>query len=322
MAYKMLVNLVDLETSDPRNDEEEDSYDDDHADDDDDDDDDENNSLAPLYTTITTFTIMVSLIVLLLILAVYSLCQRKKRNAQRIFGLGMVEGLTEGWNITVICTNESNSENQIQLLCNLEIFICSSMDVSQEKFTIDQSSIQVPGIVFKARGEGAPNSLLASYSCQSKDWVNMSTVFSTVPDPNTTTVPVSQPGTISWHKSSKKQPTKPKEELESHLPKENKKDKPKTTKPGDCNKNPNGRGAWHRCTPPSPPSPSWSPSLCFCSFWLSTPSVKGKRETHKTTPPEEAVYTMKPVEETTYSTPIENLRGNPLVVSYLWCILF
>lgn len=159
-----------------------------------------------------------------------------------IFGLGMVEGLTEGWNITVICTNESNSENQIQLLCNLEIFICSSMDVSQEKFTIDQSSIQVPGIVFKARGEGAPNSLLASYSCQSKDWVNMSTVFSTVPDPNTTTVPVSQPGTISWHKSSKKQPTKPKEELESHLPKEKKKDKPKTTKPGDCNKNPNGRG--------------------------------------------------------------------------------
>ncbi|XP_077323190.1 uncharacterized protein LOC143956896 isoform X2 [Lithobates pipiens] len=44
----------------------------------------ENNevSFARLYTTISTFTIMASIIVLLLILAVYSLCQWKKRNAQ------------------------------------------------------------------------------------------------------------------------------------------------------------------------------------------------------------------------------------------------
>ncbi|XP_077323179.1 uncharacterized protein LOC143956890 isoform X2 [Lithobates pipiens] len=158
-----------------------------------------------------------------------------------LFGLGTVEGLTEGWNITVICTNESNSENQIQLLCNLELFICSSMDASQEKFTIDQSSIRLPGSVLKARGEGAPNSLPANYSCQNEDWV-VSTVFSTVPDPNTTAVPVSHPGTISWHKSSNNQPAKPREEIESHLPKEKRKRNSNSRKPNrNGNENSNRR---------------------------------------------------------------------------------
>ncbi|CAI9574725.1 unnamed protein product, partial [Staurois parvus] len=48
-------------------------------------------------------------------------------------------------------------------------------------------------------------STLANYSCQSRDGVNASAIFSTVPDPITTTSPVSHPGMNYWDESSKKQ---------------------------------------------------------------------------------------------------------------------
>ncbi|XP_040191647.1 uncharacterized protein LOC120924701 isoform X2 [Rana temporaria] len=67
-----------------------------------------------------------------------------------------------------------------------------------------------------------------------------------VSDPNATTVPASPPGTIYWSKP----PTEPKEDLESGVPKEKRKDEQKAThsnrngnkKTKNCDKNPNKKG--------------------------------------------------------------------------------
>ncbi|XP_072269726.1 uncharacterized protein [Pyxicephalus adspersus] len=89
-------------------------------------------------------------------------------------------------NITVRCTNQGNSKNEIQLWCNMEKLACSSMEASREIITIERPSVQQSyrKYEFRVRLEGAQNSAPAIYRCQTEDQDNIPAVTS-VPDLNT-----------------------------------------------------------------------------------------------------------------------------------------